>query len=45
MTFGQTLKQVLAISGLRASYLANDLGYDDSYISRWLSGQKLPSLR
>lgn len=45
MTFGQTLKQVLAISGLRASYLANDLGYDDSYISRWLSGQKLPSLK
>ena len=45
MTFGQTLKQMLMISDLRASFLADQLGYDSSYISRWLSGQKLPSLK
>ena len=45
MTFGQTLKQMLIISDLRASFLADQLGYDSSYISRWLSGQKLPSLK
>ena len=45
MTFGQLLKQMLVISDLRASFLANQLGYDNSYISRWLSGQKLPSLK
>lgn len=45
MTFGQTLKQLLDISGVKANYLADSLGYDASYISRWINDQKLPSLK
>ena len=30
---------------MRASYFADAIGYDSSYISRWISGEKLPSLK
>ncbi|MDO5349697.1 MAG: helix-turn-helix transcriptional regulator [Lachnospiraceae bacterium] len=45
MTFGQTLKQLLSISGVKSAALAARLGYDTSYISRWMSDIKLPSLK
>lgn len=45
MTFGQTLKQMLSISGVKLTHLANGLGYDSSYISRWINEVKLPSLK
>lgn len=45
MTFGQTMKLILKTTGISASFLADKLGYDGSYISRWISGQKLPSLK
>ena len=45
MTFGQTLKQLLNISGIKSAHLAAALGYDTSYISRWVNDIKLPSLR
>ncbi len=45
MTFGQTLKQILSVSGVRLAHLANGLGYDSSYISRWINDIKIPSLK
>ena len=33
MTFGQTLKQLLTLSGIKSAHLADALGYDTSYIS------------
>lgn len=40
MTFGQTLKQLLNISGIKLAQLADGLGYDASYISRWVNDIK-----
>lgn len=45
MTFGQTLKQLLNISGIKLAQLADGLGYDASYISRWANDIKKPSLK
>jgi len=45
ITFGETLSELLAISNVKVSQLADDLGYDISYISRWLHGTKLPSVK
>lgn len=45
MTFGQTLKQLLTLSGIKSAHLAYELGYDTSYISRWVNDIKLPSTR
>ena len=45
MTFGQTLKQILSVSGVRLAHLAGGLGYDSSYISRWINDIKKPSLK
>lgn len=45
MTFGQTLKQLLTLSGIKSAHLADALGYDTSYISRWVNDIKLPSLK
>ena len=45
MTFGQTLKQLLTLSGIKSAHLAEALGYDTSYISRWVNDVKLPSLK
>lgn len=44
-SFGKTLKQLKSISGLKAVMLANYLGYDVSYISKWCADKKLPSGR
>lgn len=45
MTFGETLQALLSISGLKSRHLALTLGYDVSYISRWINGVKLPSTK
>ena len=45
MTFGQSLKQLLTISNLKSSTLAYELGYDTSYISRWINDIKTPSVK
>ncbi|SFU63741.1 hypothetical protein SAMN04487886_108313 [Clostridium sp. DSM 8431] len=43
--FGDTLKELKSISGLKSVILANYLGYDVSYISKWCTDKKLPSGR
>lgn len=45
MTFGQTLKQILSSGGVRLTHFANNLGYDSSYVSRWINDIKTPSLK
>lgn len=42
MSFGSTLKTILTINGIKMYNLANALGYDKSYISKWINGAKLP---
>lgn len=43
MNFDETLKLMLTFSGIKGNQLAAALGYDTSYVSRWLTGDKLPS--
>lgn len=43
MNFDEILKLMLTLSGIKGNQLAAALGYDTSYISRWLTGDKLPS--
>jgi transcriptional regulator with XRE-family HTH domain len=45
MVFGDTLKMLLDFANIKQAHLASYLGYDVSYISRWLNGTKLPSLK
>lgn len=45
MTFGETIKTIMTFSGIKSNQLAAAIGYDTSYISRWLSGEKLPTYR
>lgn len=45
MAFGDILKQLLETSGIKQIQLAEHLGYDVSYINKWISGQKHPSLK
>jgi|GEM_PF-151915 transcriptional regulator with XRE-family HTH domain len=45
MTFGETLRKLLNDAGVKQFQLATRLGYDVSYISRWISGEKVPSVR
>lgn len=45
MTFGKTLQELTRLCGVKRCNLAGALGYDPSYISRWINGVKLPSLR
>lgn len=45
MTFGRTLGELSALCGVKHCNLADALGYDPSYISRWINGLKLPALR
>ena len=45
MTFGRTLQELTRLCGVKRCNLANALGYDPSYISRWVNGVKLPALR
>ena len=43
MGFGIELRQVLNICHIKMTSLANCLGYDISYISKWISGTKSPA--
>lgn len=45
MTFGETLGAILDSANIKQTQLAAHLGYDVSYISRWLNGTKLPSVK
>ena len=45
MTFGELLRKLLLLTQLKAGHLAAALGYDVSYISRWVNDIKLPSLK
>lgn len=44
MTFGRTLKELTAICSIKRCNLAAGLGYDPSYVSRWINEVKLPSV-
>ena len=43
VTFGQLLEKLLYLSNQKKSMLAKALGYDDSYISKWINGKNLPT--
>ena len=42
MSFGTMLKEILGVNDIKMYNLAHALGYDKSYISKWVSGAKLP---
>lgn len=44
MQFSKLLEQLMIMNDVRQFELAEYLGYDRSYISRWVSGKRLPSL-
>ena len=41
--FGQLLEKLLYIANQKEITLAKELGYDISYISKWINGKKLPT--
>lgn len=41
--FGNTIHKLLEITCEKNFRLANYLGYDVTYISKWINGNKLPS--
>ena len=43
--FGKVLRNLMESAGIKESQLADTLSYDATYISKWLNGSKLPSLR
>ncbi|MBC5995531.1 XRE family transcriptional regulator [Romboutsia ilealis] len=43
ITFGQLLDKLLYLSNQKKSTLAKILGYDVSYISKWINGKNLPT--
>lgn len=43
--YSHLLKQLLQFSDTKAIILANVLGYDISYISKWCNGAKIPSAK
>lgn len=45
MTFGEALRQLQAIYNIKLGNLSDALGYDISYMSKWISGAKLPSAK
>lgn len=45
MRFGEILGELTGLCSVKRCNLAAALGYDASYVSRWISGQKLPALR
>ena len=45
MEFAELLRELLYITHLKSGHMASALGYDTSYISRWVNGVKLPSLK
>lgn len=44
MTFGSTLRELTTICGVKRCNLAAALGYDPSYVSRWINDVKLPAV-
>src|SRR3712207_9471821 len=44
-SYSHVLKQLLQFSDTKAIILANVLGYDISYISKWCNGAKTPSAK
>ena len=44
MRFGEILGELTGLCSVKRCNLAAALGYDASYVSRWISGQKLPAL-
>ena len=42
VSFGEMLKEILTVNDIKMYNLANALGYDKSYISKWVNGAKLP---
>ncbi len=45
ITFGNVLENLLYISNQKKSSLAHALGYDISYINKWISSKNLPSAK
>lgn len=43
MSFGSDLRQIFNICHIKIAALSNYLDYDASYISKWISGAKLPA--
>ncbi len=43
MEFGKNIEKLIQFSGQKNYSLAKELGYDVSYISKWISGSMLPS--
>lgn len=43
MSFGSDLRQVLNACHIKMTSIANHLGYDTSYVSKWISGTKSPA--
>ena len=43
ITFGKLLEKLLYLSNQKKSSLAKVLGYDVSYISKWITGKNLPT--
>ena len=43
ITFGKLLEKLLHLSNQKKSSLAKALGYDVSYISKWITGKNLPT--
>lgn len=43
ITFGKLLEKLLHLSNQKKSSLAKALGYDVSYISKWINGKNLPT--
>ena len=41
--FGQLLDKLLYLSNQKEITLAKQLGYDISYISKWINGKNLPT--
>ena len=42
MQFGALLKMILTLNDIKMYNLADALGYDKSYISKWINQAKLP---
>ena len=43
MEFGKNIEKLIQFSGQKNYSLAKELGYDVSYISKWISGAMLPA--
>lgn len=45
ISFGQLLEKLMHLSDQKKSLLAKELGYDISYISKWINSKNLPSTK